>query len=95
MKTFYYATTKENTFSIMKEGIEAGDNGGVYLAENVVGALVPLYSSIRPGEYAVLPVYLSEDTVKPEKNGKYWFSGSISPDNVEKNLDNIPLFKIN
>ena len=43
MKTLYHATPKNNTFSIMREGIKAGIDGIVYFCETAEESLAYIY----------------------------------------------------
>ena len=101
-KTYYHATRKENVFSIKTEGLKAGPDGFVYLSDTVDGAITFMRIRMIEGLYAVIPVYLEEEDIQEGtdhnrdiiKANSFVYEGDIAPENVEHNLDNIPLFEL-
>ncbi len=106
MKTLYHATPKDNTISIMCEGIKAGFDGVIYFCETPDDCLtyMSLYAdALQRYEYAVIPVEFSdEEFANMETNidnsskmpTAYAYMGNISADRVPHNLQEIPLFRL-
>ena len=102
-KTYYHATKKENVLKIIhKDGLKADFMGLVYLSDTVEGALEFMKARKDPGIYAVIPVYVDEEKItesfdhNPEyiKANAFTHAGSIPVSNIERDLTNIPLFKL-
>ena len=100
----YHGTPKKNVFSIMKEGLKEGIDGGVYLCETIEDALQFMaLKRYQTGEtiFAVIPVYLDENDkvyAAEDHNSRiikvkaYYHDGSIPAEKVEQDLSNIPLY---
>lgn len=102
LKTYYHATPKKNTFSILRKGLKSGFDGVVYLSDTVDGAMEFMRIRQQPGLFAVIPVYLDDSEVKESNDhnrallnvNAFYYEGNISADRLEHNLDNIPLLEL-
>lgn len=101
---FFHATTKENVFSIMRDGLKTGYDGHSYFCKTVEECL--MFFKINPlfagRQIAVIPIDLDENTVKESSDHNKAFIPAdafcvdydIPADKIPKNLDKIRLFKI-
>lgn len=106
MKTLYHATPKDNTFSIMREGIKAGCDGVVYFCETPHDCLtyMGMYADVNQCYvYATIPVkFTDEEFANMGKNTDnsaklptaYAYEGNISADRIPHDLNEIPLWTI-